>query len=191
MPLGTPLLDALERMGFGGLLLDTLGNVLKVNNTGARLLQQNGTARPDANKDPGWRREALKSLLRSRSAERFRMHEDNWIVLRRGEGTRPLAIRAVPIGDHGNGVHTILILYDLDAAPEPTAEALQKLFALTPAEARLALGIAAGRSPEAIAENGGVSISTVRKQLASVFAKTNTHRQSELAALLARVSILP
>jgi len=192
MPLGAPLLDALDRMGFGGLLLDTGGNVLRINHTGTRLLQEHSTATLDTD-DQGWRREALKWLLRSRSAERFRMHEDNWVVLRRGEHTRPLVLRAVPIteGGENSAVHTVIILFDLQAAPEPSAEALQKLFALTPAEARLALGVAGGRSPEQIAEVGGVSVSTIRKQLASVFLKTNTHRQAELAALLARVSILP
>jgi DNA-binding CsgD family transcriptional regulator len=49
----------------------------------------------------------------------------------------------------------------------------------------------AGRSPEQIAEPNRIPISTVRKQLAAVFAKTITRRKSELAALLAWVSILP
>src|SRR5687768_8571500 len=100
MPLGTPLLDALERMGFGGLLLDTSGNVLRSNDTGARLLQEYGRATVDT-EAPSSLREALKLLLRSRKAERFRMYEDNWVVLRRGEGTRPLVIRAVPIASEG------------------------------------------------------------------------------------------
>jgi DNA-binding CsgD family transcriptional regulator len=191
MQFGRPLLDALDRMGYGGLILDTSGDVILINATGSVLLKEHGPASLDSN-DANWTREALKSLLRARTADRFRMNEDNWVALRRADGRRPLVIRAVPIAEaERSGPHTIVILLDFEATPEPPSEALQKLFGLTPAEARLALGIARGRSPEQIAEAGGVAVSTIRKQLASVFVKTHTSRQSELAALLARVAILP
>ena len=42
-----------------------------------------------------------------------------------------------------------------------------------------------------IAKDHRVCVATVRSQLASVFAKTNTRRQTELAMLLARIAILP
>jgi DNA-binding CsgD family transcriptional regulator len=191
MQFGRPLLDALDRMGYGGLILDTSGQVVLVNETGVGLLKEHGNAPYDP-ENPDWCRHALKSLLRARNAERFRMNEDNWVALRRAEGARPLVLRAVPIAvGRQSGPHTVVILLDLEATPEPQAEALQKLFELTPAEARLALRISRGRSPEQIAKEGGVAVSTIRKQLASVFTKTHTSRQSELAALLARVSILP
>lgn len=63
---------------------------------------------------------------------------------------------------------------------------LAKTFALTPAEGRVAALIAQGIAPEQAAEQLGVSRETVRNQLRAVFAKTGTHRQSELVALLAR-----
>jgi DNA-binding CsgD family transcriptional regulator len=61
---------------------------------------------------------------------------------------------------------------------------LSSRFLLTPAEAQIALGIADGETLAAIAEARGVSVSTARTQLKSVFAKTGTHRQAELVALL-------
>jgi DNA-binding CsgD family transcriptional regulator len=191
MQFGRPLLDALDRMGYGGLILDTSGQVVLINATGIGLLKEHGNARYDP-ENPNWSREALKSLLQARTSERFRMNEDNWVVLRRTDGERPLVLRAVSIPEAGqSGPHSVVILLDLEACPEPQPEALQKLFGLTPAEARLGLGIARGWSPEQIAEEAGVAVSTIRKQLASVFTKTHTCRQSELAALLGRVSILP
>jgi len=192
MPLGKPLLEALDRMGYGGLVLDTAGQVLIIINTGARLLHEDG-GKDRRHNDPDWIRCALKSLLRSEGASRFRMDEDAWIVIRRNVGRkRPLILHAVPLAERSaSGPHTVVILIDLDAAPQPTPEALQKIFALTHAEAKLAMEIAHGKSPDEIAEAAGVMVGTVRKQLASVFAKTNTHRQAELVALLARVSILP
>jgi len=61
---------------------------------------------------------------------------------------------------------------------------LCSLFRLTPAEAQIALGIAGGETLAAVAKGRGVSISTARTQLKSVFAKTGTHRQAELVVLL-------
>jgi DNA-binding CsgD family transcriptional regulator len=61
---------------------------------------------------------------------------------------------------------------------------LRSRFCLTPAEAQIALGIADGKTLAAIAEARGVSVSTARGQLKFVFAKTGTHRQAELVALL-------
>ena len=142
-----------------------------------------------------WSRRAFETLLRSVGRTRFPVNgEDAWVVVPQdcGEARRPLILRAMPVDDtHNEGPHTVVILVDLDATPKPTCEVLQKVFELTPAEARLAVEIACGKSPEEIAEATHVAVGTVRKQLGSVFGKTNTHRQGELAALMARVSILP
>jgi DNA-binding CsgD family transcriptional regulator len=62
---------------------------------------------------------------------------------------------------------------------------LHSRFRLTPAEARIALGIARGEALRAIAETHGIAVATARTQLKSVFKKTGTHRQAELTALLA------
>ncbi|MFP1677444.1 helix-turn-helix transcriptional regulator [Alloalcanivorax sp. C16-2] len=56
------------------------------------------------------------------------------------------------------------------------------LFDLTPAEARVARGVAEGRDLASLAGDQGVAIETVRGQLKSVFRKTGTSRQNELAA---------
>jgi len=58
---------------------------------------------------------------------------------------------------------------------------------LTSAEARVASLVAAGASPEEIAFELQVSRETVRNQIKAIFGKTGTHRQSELAALVARI----
>lgn len=62
------------------------------------------------------------------------------------------------------------------------------VFGLTPAEARVAVAIAGGRTVEAIAVEHAVSVSTVRSQLRGVFEKTGTTRQAELVSLLANLS---
>jgi hypothetical protein len=83
------------------------------------------------------------------------MDENAWVVIR-AEGRRPLILHAVPIAPHAaSGPHTVVILIDLAGARQPSPEALQKIFGLTPAEARLAIEIARGRSPDEIAEAAG------------------------------------
>jgi DNA-binding CsgD family transcriptional regulator len=85
----------------------------------------------------------------------------------------------------------MVVLIDLEQTPQPNPATLQKMFGLSPAEAKLAVLIAKGETLTCVAQACKVSMATARTQLASVFQKTRTHRQAELVALLARVSILP
>ena len=64
------------------------------------------------------------------------------------------------------------------------------LFGLSPAEARLALGLVAGHTLETYSRQAGVGIATVRSQLHSIFAKTDTRRQAALVALLSKLPAL-
>jgi DNA-binding CsgD family transcriptional regulator len=61
-----------------------------------------------------------------------------------------------------------------------------RLFRLTPAEARLAAGIATGASLNEVADSLGIGRETARTQLRSVFAKTGTTRQAELVRIITR-----
>jgi DNA-binding CsgD family transcriptional regulator len=63
---------------------------------------------------------------------------------------------------------------------------LRVKFNLTNRECELALHISAGRSATMAAEIMGLSVSTARQHLKSILAKTGTHRQAELVALLGR-----
>ncbi|KUM24264.1 hypothetical protein AU467_06800 [Mesorhizobium loti] len=65
---------------------------------------------------------------------------------------------------------------------------LRSCFGLTAAEAGLARHISSGRKLESIADELGIRYETARNHLKSVFAKTQTHRQSELVALLAKLA---
>jgi DNA-binding CsgD family transcriptional regulator len=58
-------------------------------------------------------------------------------------------------------------------------------FRLTPAEARIAYGIARGERLTTIAQAYGIAVTTAKTQLHAVFKKTGTHRQAELATMLA------
>jgi DNA-binding CsgD family transcriptional regulator/PAS domain-containing protein len=62
---------------------------------------------------------------------------------------------------------------------------LQALYGLTPAESRLAVLISGGMHGPEAACTLGLTAETVRSRLKTVFSKTNTRRQSDLARLLA------
>jgi DNA-binding CsgD family transcriptional regulator len=69
----------------------------------------------------------------------------------------------------------------------PGADIISALFDLTPAEARVARGIAQGNSPAELARQLGLSPETIRTQLKRVFAKTSTKRQSDLSRLISKL----
>lgn len=103
----------------------------------------------------------------------------------------PILLRIWPI-DPGarwpsSQVRALLTLNALGPRPGPPAPILAKTFGLTPSEAKLACIIARGAGPEIAATELKISRETVRNQLKSIFAKTRTHRQSELVALLLQV----
>jgi DNA-binding CsgD family transcriptional regulator len=70
----------------------------------------------------------------------------------------------------------------------PGADIIAALFDLTPAEARVARGIAQGLSPAEIAKDLNQSYETVRSHLKRVFGKTSTKRQNELTLLISKLA---
>lgn len=87
--------------------------------------------------------------------------------------------RALEIGER---LHT----FPLDQMPSPEGE-LRRRYALTPAEARVALHVGRGMAPKVAATAIGSSWNTVRFQLRQIYAKTKTSGQSELARLVTRL----
>jgi DNA-binding CsgD family transcriptional regulator len=66
---------------------------------------------------------------------------------------------------------------------------VERLFGLTPAEARVAALIGSGLSPRQAAEKLGISEGNVRTTLKHVFTKVGVSRQSELAVLLTKLAL--
>jgi DNA-binding NarL/FixJ family response regulator len=70
------------------------------------------------------------------------------------------------------------------AAPQIPGEAFAKLYGLTGGELRVVLALVPGFGAKEAAEVIGLSETTVRTHLQSVFEKTGTTRQTELIKLL-------
>lgn len=83
-----------------------------------------------------------------------------------------------------------------DKGPAPGAETvgagvidagmIATTFRLTPAEARIAQALAQGHPPAEIADDFGISRTTVAFHMRNIFQKTDTRRQAELVSLLLR-----
>jgi len=108
----------------------------------------------------------------------------------RGSNRAPYALNvsALPSeNEFGNGAERPLAIAFLNDPDEPLAidgQLLRRLYALTPAECRLAAQLCRGGSAVEIAARLGVRENTVKTQLKSLYAKTRTHRQAQLVKLL-------
>jgi DNA-binding CsgD family transcriptional regulator len=181
-------LETLESSGSAALLVNRQGEVYQMNRAAQRMLtgdvrivNKRLTAR-DAKATMAFDR-AMYDLLWQRSGPALSPP----VVLPRS-GRYPLlaypitvsAVYANPLAD----CKAIVVLVDLDAGRQTPESVLRATFMLTEAEARLAARMASGDGIETVATELGLSRDTIRSQLKAVFAKTSTHRQGELIALL-------
>jgi DNA-binding CsgD family transcriptional regulator len=108
--------------------------------------------------------------------------------MRSAEANAPMVAHLIPIRLSARDIFVrcaaILALTPVTRPQAPPVELVQSLFDLTPAEARVARSIACGRTAEDIAEDGGVSLNTVRTHVRGVLEKTGCNRQAEVVALL-------
>jgi len=94
----------------------------------------------------------------------------------------PLPAQSTHWGPSEGGV--LIAISDPEHVPEPPAAQLARLYGLTPAEARVAAALVAGRTLKAIAEATGTTREGARWHLKQIFQKTGTKRQAELVKLL-------
>lgn len=102
----------------------------------------------------------------------------------------PLYLMVVPLRSLQLGLSksaaVVVFIVDSSRRLRPAAEILSGLFHLTQAESRVALLLGDGKSLSEIAQILGVSRNTLKTQVASVYSKTLTSRQSQLVRLLAQ-----
>ena len=110
------------------------------------------------------------------------------IPVRATENGSALVVHLVPIRRSAGDVFTraegLLVVTPVTMPDAPLTHILTGLFDLTPAEAKVARGIASGLNVENLAAALNLSPATVRNQLNAVLSKTGTRRQAELTLLL-------
>ncbi len=181
--------EALELSGSAVALLNRSGEVLRLNRAAERLLGlELGVV---AKRLVSYDQNATKALDRALHALLFANTSAALLppvaLPRRGKRSilaYPIKLSTVSLSIFAD-CQAILVLVDLEHRPRPPQEALHASFALTPAEARIAVRIGSGEDLVSIADELGISKETARRQLASVFQKTRVNRQAELVSLLA------
>ncbi|MHA3790079.1 helix-turn-helix transcriptional regulator [Sphingomonas sp. YL-JM2C] len=180
--------EALAMIGTPAAMLDAQG----------RLLTANKLFEPALGKSVLDLRSRLK-LNDARSDKRFgeavarllAKHEGSSIAI--DLGPRRVAMHLLPVRGSAKDIFSsaaaLLVLSDAADGRLPQHDLLQALFDLTPSEARIAREIAQGSGVTAVATAAGLSRETVRSHLKTIFEKTNTRRQSELAMLLPRYGL--
>jgi DNA-binding CsgD family transcriptional regulator len=178
------LVTAFDHVALGVVLMDTVRRVSFANRSADEILGvASGTSPPARLMEA--RTHALGQLLVDQRGVRR-----GSLVLRHPEDGRPLQIFVTPFdwpasyGEAGRRYSTAIFIGDPKRLSGNPYDVLHELYALTPAEARLALLLTTGRSVEESAHELGIALSTARGVLKAVFAKTDTKRQSDLVRVL-------
>ncbi len=113
-----------------------------------------------------------------------------WATVSRSARGDPLFVMAVPAGAAApRWGEAILMINDPERESPALVGHLQSLFGLTRAEAEVAVGLGRGQDLAEIGAARGVKRSTLRDQISSIFAKTETTRQAQLASLVSRLAV--
>jgi DNA-binding CsgD family transcriptional regulator len=183
-------LDALEQLDRAVLLLDAAGSVVNANRAAADILARRDGLTLDHQElhaatphETSLLRRAITDAGRTSAGAGF--GSGGTIMLARPSGRRPLAVVVAPVAASrvflkSRSVTAMVFISDPESPSLPTEDALQTLLGLTPAEARLTHLLAQGLRLTQAAERLDVRTETLRTRLKDIFAKTNTHRQSEL-----------
>ncbi len=165
----------LQRLSVGVLVFDPDGALIEMNPAAEAILS--GDSRALVN--------ALGEALRQQGSRAEAGEEDVLSVLLDEAPQRLAQIHACPADPvAGTPATVVVFLADHGFRLPLSADALAKVFGLTPTEARVARHLARGLRPEEIAREMGIATTTTAYHLRNAFGKTGTHRQADLVALL-------
>ena len=185
---GDAMLDALDRLPSGIVLLDNRARPVFVNAEARRILE----AHDGLSLDRG-----VLSAARPRDTQTLRALVASAATPGRGGGSlalgrpsllRPLGIDVVPLalpaqcGLPPRAVAVFII--DPERQFEEDAALIARLYALTPAEATVAAQLVAGDSLEEAAERRGITRETARTHMKRILRKTGAGSQAELVRRL-------
>ncbi len=188
LALGNQVLNAL---GFPVLVLDFSRNLIMANSAGHHWLAQPdcplaGKRAPDIQTN-------VRALL-DRASGVHAVARSTGFYLPATATSAGEYLLALPLREPNRHVadgpgNVMLLIQRAGWSPLPARQVLSDLFRLTAAELRLLEALARVHQLPAAADQLGVSVETARSQLKSVFSKTGTRNQSELAALIMQLRL--
>lgn len=182
----------LNRLSLGILVVDGAGRLVFTNQRGSLLLAakdglQVGPDRRCRVEDSAEQAQLASLIRRAAAGEDEGLDEAAPLVaVTRNSGGRPFSVLVAPLAVRGWTGNPLAALFvtDPDEHALPSPDSLRRLYGLTRAEAGIAHALATGERLEAAAQAVGVTVSTARTYLKLIFAKTATHRQSDLVKLV-------
>ncbi len=189
---------AMARIGIGVFALDSMGRIVSSNAASQALLGDGLNVVNDrlVLTNPLASEEAVAAIRNALDGDRIILSQETRpILVHRQSASRPLALYVLPIpAQHsGNGFLTraraIVLLMNPTADGVPDPALIRDVLGITLGEARIAALVGSGLSPKDAAERLGIAEETARSVLKRVFSKVGVSRQSELAAMMARLVI--
>lgn len=176
---------ALDAFGIGIIVSDNVGRVVFANSI-ARERGERGTLRIRGHQVCAVSPAETKALLTLINAA-AQGHRWGAISLTPPDGGDAVAMLVTPLSPHHEGGpgHVLLAFGDRLHNPWITEATLGKLYHLSRTQGEVAIAIFNGQSPEDIAAERGIKVSTVRTHLANVFRRTRSKTQRELIRLIA------
>ena len=186
---------ALDAIPHETVLVDAAGRVVHANSAASRRLASGdglGVAGNRISARTAAETSALTRLIAKAADPWSSTQPGGYLRLSRRPPKEPLVVFIAPVQrssawQGASGAVAMLLVSDPQDAPPSRIDVLRRLYRLTPAEARLAELLLHNRTLHEVADLHAVTVETVRSQLKQVFAKTETHRQSELLRLLLRL----
>jgi len=183
---------AVDMFTTGMIFFDSAGKIIGMNRSANFLLAQRGGLQSSGGRlraEDSLQSGQLEAAIRSATATSAGkgLHPGGAVHIK-GRSLKSLHVTVIPVRsiDFGMSKGAAAVAFVVDPAQQmrPRTEILHELFRLTPAECRVALLLSDGKSLSEIAQILGVSRNTLKTQVASVYSKTGTSRQSQLVRLL-------
>jgi DNA-binding CsgD family transcriptional regulator len=183
------LADATDHMRIGLVLASSTSSVLFMNDSARQILaagdgvvERDGVLQAES-PDAAARLDRALACVGRMSARARRQCIDVIAIERRGSNA-PLQICVTPLRSSTNAWVAGLFIHD-PSRVEPSARLFERIYELTPAEARVAAAFLRDGSAAAAAESLGISMNTVRTHIKELYRKTATRGQAELIRSLA------
>lgn len=177
----------LSRLPMAVILVDSGGKVVLSNPRGDRILaardglsvDAGGVLRADVAEDS----RSLASLI-ARCASGALGETDGTLAISRSPDKPSLGVLVTPLGKTDERRGAAIFVSEPEAPLDLQPRALETLYGMSHAEARLVLHLLQGERIETAAEQLSISPHTARNQLKNVFRKTGITRQAELVKLI-------
>jgi DNA-binding CsgD family transcriptional regulator/PAS domain-containing protein len=197
-------LQALDRIRQGILLLDARGGVCFANSTAEQILRQQdglklvvtGGAHRTLSADDPLAQVTLERAMRSgvSTLDPDSSHFAQTVLVRRPSGSISYVVQVSylpetnPYRLGAQAPRAIVFIKDGTLLSQPEPNLLQRVYGLTPAEARAALALCDGGSLDTVAAQLNIKLNTLKTHLKSVYLKTSTDNRAALTKLMLSLS---